>query len=75
LVSNALSIHLSEEHRIIQDTRDLDETGAALLTTVRACADQEFSKKLSERLTKAWKIKRMRLNLQALLSGTAFRHG
>jgi DNA invertase Pin-like site-specific DNA recombinase len=54
LVTAGVIICLSEEHRIIKDIKDLDEMGTAILTTVRACADQEFSQKLSERVGRAW---------------------
>ena len=58
LLSAGVMIRLSEEHRVIKNIKDLDEMGGAILTTVRACADQEFSIKLSDRVKRAWVTKK-----------------
>jgi hypothetical protein len=42
--------------------------GTAILNTVRAVADQEFSQKLSERVGRAWASKKV----AALASGTPY---
>jgi DNA invertase Pin-like site-specific DNA recombinase len=54
LITAGVTVFLYKEDRIIRSIKDLDEMGMAIQTTVRACADQEFSKKLSERVSSAW---------------------
>jgi DNA invertase Pin-like site-specific DNA recombinase len=54
LLSAGVKIRLTEEHRTIKDINDLNELGGAVMTTVRACADQEFSQKLFKRISRAW---------------------
>jgi DNA invertase Pin-like site-specific DNA recombinase len=54
LITAGVTVFLHKEDRIIRSIKDLDEMGMAIQTTVRACADQEFSQKLSERVGRAW---------------------
>jgi hypothetical protein len=68
LLKAGVKIRLIGENLTIKDTKDLDESGKAFQTTMRACADQEFSIKLSDRVSRAW----VRKKDAALASGTPF---
>jgi DNA invertase Pin-like site-specific DNA recombinase len=55
LLEAGLKIHITEENRVISS---LDDMLTAIMNAVRSFADQEYSKKLSERITRAWVSKK-----------------
>jgi DNA invertase Pin-like site-specific DNA recombinase len=50
IISAGVTVHVSEENRVISDLNDMTQ---AMLNVVRSFADREYSKKLSERISRA----------------------
>jgi hypothetical protein len=63
LLDAGIIVHVTEENRTI---KSMDDLMTVIQNVIGSFADQEFSKKLSERMTKTWKTRKA----AAIASGT-----
>ena len=65
ILKAGLEVHITQQNRVI---RSLDDVVTALLNVLESYGAQEYSKKLTERIQKAWKSKRANMESKPLTS-------
>jgi DNA invertase Pin-like site-specific DNA recombinase len=65
ILAAGVEIHITQTNRVI---RSLDDIVTALLNVLESYGAQEYSKKLSERIVKAWRSKRANMDSKPLTS-------